>query len=80
MGVGEGFGMFQVQSIYFALFLFPGGSVGSLPALQETRVQSLGREDLLEKEMATHYSILALLLPIIFHKCSIKETCNLFIS
>ena len=25
----------------------------------ETRVQSLGQEDLLEKEMATHYSILA---------------------
>ena len=26
-GVGERFGMFQVQSIYCALFLFPGGSV-----------------------------------------------------
>ena len=59
MGVGEGFGMFQVQSIYFALFLFPGGSVGSLPAVQETRVQSLGWEDLLEKEMRAHSSILA---------------------
>ena len=30
-----------------------------LPTVPETRVQSLGREDLLEKEMATHYSILA---------------------
>ncbi|KAM9671287.1 protein CMSS1 isoform 1-T1 [Dama dama] len=30
-----------------------------LPTMQETRVQSLGREDLLEKEMATHSSILA---------------------
>ena len=28
--------------------------VKSLPALQETRVRSLGREDPLEKEMATH--------------------------
>ena len=28
------------------------------PAMQETRVQSLGREDPLEKEMTTHYSIL----------------------
>ena len=28
------------------------------PATQETRVQSLGREDPLEKEMATHSSIL----------------------
>ena len=30
-----------------------------LLAMWETRVQSLGREDLLEKEMATHSSILA---------------------
>ena len=30
-----------------------------LPTMWETRVQSLGREDLLEKEMATHSSILA---------------------
>ena len=29
----------------------------------ETRVQSLGREDLLEKEMATHSSILAWKIP-----------------
>ena len=33
--------------------------VKNLPAVQETRVQSLGREDPLEKEMATHSSILA---------------------
>ena len=39
---------------------FPGGlSVKNLPAMQETWVQSLGREDPLEKEMATHSSILA---------------------
>ena len=31
---------------------FPGSSVKNLPAVQETRVQSLGREDALEKEMA----------------------------
>ena len=38
---------------------FPGGSVvKSLPAKQETWVQSLGQEDSLEKEMATHSSIL----------------------
>ena len=30
-----------------------------LPAVQETRVRSLGWEDPLEKEMATHSSILA---------------------
>ena len=34
-------------------------TVKSLPAVQETRVQPLDREDLLEKEMATHSSILA---------------------
>ena len=33
--------------------------VKNLPAVQETRVQSLGREDPLEEGMATHSSILA---------------------
>ena len=35
----------------------------NLPARQETQVQSLGGEDLLEKEMATHFSILAWRIP-----------------
>ena len=34
-------------------------SLKRLPAMSETQVQSLGREDPLEKEMATHSSILA---------------------
>ena len=34
-------------------------SVKNLPAVQETWVRSLGWEDPLEKEMATHSSILA---------------------
>ena len=39
---------------------FHGGSVvENLPAMQDTRVQSLGWEDPLKKEMATHSSILA---------------------
>ena len=51
---------------------FPGGSVvknkkkqtkKNLPAKQETRVWSLGWEDALEKEMATHSSILAWEIP-----------------
>ena len=33
--------------------------IKSPPAMQETQVQSLGQEDALEKEMATHSSILA---------------------
>ena len=35
----------------------------NLPAMQETQVQSLGLEDPLEKEMATHSSILAWEIP-----------------
>ena len=35
-----------------------------LPTMQETRVQSLGQEDLLEKGMAPHLSILASPLPL----------------
>ena len=37
--------------------------VKNLPAMQETQVRSLGREDPLEKEMATHSSILAQRIP-----------------
>ena len=43
---------------------FPSGSeVKNPPAMQETKVQSLGWEDPLEKEMATHSSILAWEIP-----------------
>ena len=37
--------------------------VKRLPVMQETRVESLGREDPLEKEMTTHSSILAWKIP-----------------
>ena len=37
--------------------------VKNLPAMQETQVQPLGWEDPLEKEMATHSSILAWEIP-----------------
>ena len=37
--------------------------VKNLPAMQETQVPSLGQEDPLEKEMATHSSILAQRIP-----------------
>ena len=37
--------------------------IKSLPAVQETQVRSLGWEDLLEKQMAIHYSILAWKIP-----------------
>ena len=46
---------------------FPAGSdsneSANVPALQETQIQSLGREDPLEKGMATHSRILAWRIP-----------------
>ena len=41
------------------MFAFSGGSDGNLSAYHTTRVQYLGWEDLLDKEKATHSSILA---------------------
>ena len=38
-------------------------TVKNPPAMQETQVQSLGQEDPLEEEMATHSSILARKIP-----------------
>ena len=37
--------------------------VKNLPAMQETRIQTLGWEDLLEKGMATHSNLLAWRIP-----------------
>ena len=39
-------------------------TVKNLPAMQETGVRSLGWEDALEKEIATHSSILAWRIPV----------------
>ena len=38
-------------------------TVDNLPAMQETQVQSVGQEDLLEEGMTTHSSILAWKIP-----------------
>ena len=38
-------------------------TVKRLPAMRETQVQSLGQEDPMEKEMATHSSTLAWKIP-----------------
>ena len=45
-----------------------------LPAVQETWVQSLGQEDPLEKEMATHSSILAWRIPWTEEPCGLQST------
>ena len=38
-------------------------TVKRLPTMQDTRVRSLGQEDLLEKEIATHFSTLVWKIP-----------------
>ena len=45
------------------LFSLVAQVVTKLPAMQETWVRSLGQEDSLEKEMATHSRILAWRIP-----------------
>ena len=49
--------MFIESVMLVAPLDFPSGSEGNLPAMQETRVQSLAGEDLLGKRMATHAGI-----------------------
>ena len=61
------------SSLNYCLYLsgvkeYPGYSIKAqrlkhLPGMLETRVQSLGWEDPLEKEMATHFSTLAWRIP-----------------
>ena len=54
---------------------FPGGSVvKNLSAMRETRVQALGQEDSLEKEMTTHSSILAWNIPWIEESGGLQST------
>ena len=55
----------QVFCVQTTLFIgFPGGSeVKASASMQETWVRSLGQEDPLEKEMATHSNILAWRIP-----------------
>ena len=49
--------VFWIWDILRDMWGFPGGSEEKrLPAMRETRVRSLGWEDRLEKEMATHSS------------------------
>ena len=64
-GVGVGWG--DLLCTLFPLLLMGvslvAQTVKGLPAVTETRVRSLGREDPLEKEMATHSSILVWRIP-----------------
>ena len=54
---------FSINTLFKILYsnvlgLAGGSVVKNLPAVQETWVLPLGQEDPLEKEMATHFSIL----------------------
>ena len=51
------------KSLYHSRASLVAQSVKKLPAIQETRVQSLGREDPLEKEMTTQFNIPAWRIP-----------------
>ena len=54
--------LFEIQTIIE--MSYPGGSaIENLTTMQETGVRSLGGEDPLEQEMATHSSILAWRIP-----------------
>ena len=55
-GPRKGLQQSNLESVRYSLVT---QTVKNLPAMQETRVWSLGWEDPLEKEMATHSSILA---------------------
>ena len=56
---GEGIGYLPQYSWAFLVVQ----AVKNLPVIQETQVQSLSREDALEKGMVTHSSILAWRIP-----------------
>ena len=54
---------FDLHGLLYSLTSLVAQMVKCLPTIRETWVQSLGREDLLEKEMAAHSSILAWKIP-----------------
>ena len=59
--------MSRERSFSYCQYLAPpclAQVIKNLPAMQETQVRSLGWEDTLEKEMATHSSILAWRIPV----------------
>ena len=53
----------KLKLLLLSLLSLVAQTVKRLPTMRETRVQSLGQEDLLEKEMAPHSSTLAWKIP-----------------
>ena len=54
---------FSLSSFTFTGTSLVAQTLNRLPTMRENRIQSLGQEDLLEKEMATHSSFLAWKIP-----------------
>ena len=52
-----------VKAMVFPMTFRVAHTIKRLPTMQETQVQSLGREDPLEEEVTTHSSILAWRIP-----------------
>ena len=70
----EVIGRFKREGTYTSLLAsLVAQSVKNLPIVQETRVQSLGWEDPLEKERATHFSILAWKIPWTEEPCRLQS-------
>ena len=59
----KGFTLVAASEAYSLGAFLVAQSVKNLPAVQETWARSLGREDSLEKEMATYSSILGWKIP-----------------
>ena len=65
--VGDRVRMIQERYFYCVLYFYGAFLVAqmvkNLPAMQETQVKSLGREDPLEEEVAIHSTVLAWRIP-----------------
>ena len=62
--IGCNFAYFKIHlKIYLHISSLVAQIVKNMPAMQETQVQSLGREDPIDKGMATHSSVLAWRIP-----------------
>ena len=56
------FGTLRIRRGDFACLFWVAQTVKNLPAMQDTWVQSLGQQDPLEEEMATHFMLILTLI------------------
>ena len=62
-GINQGMGTHSLEALHKLEISLVAQMIKNLPAVQETRVRSLGWEDPLEKGLAAHSSILAWRIP-----------------